>query len=239
MGRKSVLYLHGFQEDEVSPKPAHLRAVVEGAGHAFHFVPLGMYLTRWHSPIRYGLSSGVGLCCLLAGAAAWTLLGPWWGVGLYAASMFVLKNSVIRTGVSRSYEETYAIAAAAVEEHQPDVIAGFSWGGALALELKNRRGDTRPLLLMAPAYHLLQRLRDPLVEPRPPTCGKNAPHGAAVFIHSDDDPLVPMAETEALAEHLPNTTLHRVEGQGHPLWGTVESGLLQKTLLDLLRCTDC
>jgi pimeloyl-ACP methyl ester carboxylesterase len=82
---------------------------------------------------------------------------------------------------------------------QPDVVVGSSRGGAVAMAL---RTEGTPLVLLAPAWRRFQ-VR-PMVR------------GQAVIIHSQDDRLVPFADSEELCHRNPGVRLVAA-GEGHRL----------------------
>ena len=54
--------------------------------------------------------------------------------------------------MERSVAASYAIAKYEVSRFKPDVVVGFSWGAALALNLIKDKDWDGPTVLLAPAY---------------------------------------------------------------------------------------
>ena len=238
--RKKILYLHGFEESPDSMKPAHIR---DSARYDFHYVNLGMYLTRRHSPILYGLTSDVALGSAAAGVAAGFLAASIpVGVVVCVTLLALLRKRLLGKAVSGAYAATRQEALAAAVRLQPDAIVGFSWGGAVALDLLHRTDlrDT-PCLLLSPAHLLIAGLIHgmpaadaPDAACAPPT--KPLTGGKLAVIHSADDTLVPIAHSEMLVGLQPaSSVLHRVDGEGHKLWGTCSTGLLLNALDGVLQ----
>ena len=217
MNKPKVLYLHGFEENPDSVKPACLR---DSMKYDFTYTDLGMYLTKRHSPILYGLFSSLGLGCIAA-AVLGGFLTKRVSVGLlvYVISLCVFRHSLLARGISGSYKATLKIAKEAFDRTKPDIVVGFSWGGSLAVELIHEHPGTRAVLL-APAYH---KMHEMMQAPTLPHISSPAP---VALLHSRDDSIVPFPHTEALARSLSNPIVKTVDGEGHKLWGTADNGVL-------------
>eukprot|EP01059_Diplonema_ambulator_P028069 TRINITY_DN46785_c0_g1_i1.p1 TRINITY_DN46785_c0_g1~~TRINITY_DN46785_c0_g1_i1.p1 ORF type:complete len:257 (+),score=39.90 TRINITY_DN46785_c0_g1_i1:29-772(+) len=232
-----ILYLHGFEENRESVKPAFVR---HNYGRSTVMFPdLGMYLTKWNSPVRYGLLSRAGLCGVATGVVAGMLSNAYVdGGGLFvglAAAMAVLcgvKETVVRKGVEGSFAATKEIAIQAIKQHKPDLIIGFSWGGALALDLVATHDYSGPLLLLAPAYHKLYDL----MGKTPPSLSHNA-HPIHI-IHSKDDLLCPIEQSKEIAAMAPHITVQEVDQMGHRLWELCDTGDLIKGIEGLTEKVD-
>ena len=113
----------------------------------------------------------------------------------------------------------HAQAAAAVREHEPDVIVGSSFGGALLLSLLQGGVTRARAVLIAQAgvvYGLPPRL----------------PEGArAILLHGTADDVVPIAGSRALARDAgPGVQLWEIEGGDHPLNACIDDGTLERAI---------
>ena len=175
-----VLYLHGFEEmaKPLSPKPASL---VQHKDLDVHMPALGIYLTHRNSPVLSALCSpwfhatifvGIVGAEIIGNNANFTLengwsmaVGPlgdvhipplfWSGLIFWAISFWFLRTQIFSSALSRSVAASYAVAKHQVAVFKPDVIVGFSWGGALALKLMKDKAWDGPVVLLSPAYSAL------------------------------------------------------------------------------------
>jgi hypothetical protein len=99
------------------------------------------------------------------------------------------------------FDAAVRIAQAAFDEHRPDVVAGSSRGGAVALNLQS--GDT-PLVLLCPAWKHFGAAR--------------TVKAGTTILHSRADEVIPFVESEELARQsgLPPSALVAV-GAEHRL----------------------
>eukprot|EP01062_Namystynia_karyoxenos_P061637 TRINITY_DN53_c1_g1_i1.p2 TRINITY_DN53_c1_g1~~TRINITY_DN53_c1_g1_i1.p2 ORF type:complete len:272 (+),score=103.42 TRINITY_DN53_c1_g1_i1:113-817(+) len=222
-----VLYLHGFEEHDQSPKPLCI-----GRHFDMHMPQLKIHWGKRHNVVRYALLSlrSLGSACLAAAAAVG--LHQFLGLGgalsaaagllSYLLCMYLFRRGVVEEGLRGSFDASLRIAHQALQRERPDLIVGFSWGAALAVELLRDRRWRGPVLLLAPAH---AKLAGMMGRPTPAL-----PAGIrSVVVHSSDDPIVPAAHGEALAASAPgDCTFVRIEGEGHKMWGTCEDGRLQR-----------
>ncbi|KAJ9466550.1 hypothetical protein DIPPA_21049 [Diplonema papillatum] len=234
---KKILYLHGFSEGPSNPKPAYLQQK-----YGITMPALGMYPTKRNSPVLLGLTGRWSAACMAGAAAAaavpWLLygwsgaaaLGAW--LGAYVAGVLCLRRRVVAEGVRRSYEKTLRIARAAIEKEAPDLLVGFSWGGALAVHCLLDGTYAGPCLLLAPAYQKLLLLQGGEL---PFAQSSGTPSSRVLILHCPDDPITPVADSRELADLLPNCALRVVPpGQGHRLLGTIEDGTLSEAVDEML-----
>ena len=99
------------------------------------------------------------------------------------------------------FGESVAIAQKAIDEHVPEVVVGYSRGGAVAMNL---RAGPVPLVLIAPAWNW--------------QVGANSVEKGTVILHSQSDRTVPFEHTRQLAHHseLPPTDVI-VVGSNHEM----------------------
>lgn len=97
------------------------------------------------------------------------------------------------------FEESVRIAQAAFDEHMPAVVVGSSRGGAVAMNIDS--GDA-PLVLLAPAWRNWGAVKT--VKPQ------------TIVIHSEQDEIIPFADSEALVASSPNAVLVEI-GDDHRL----------------------
>eukprot|EP01060_Flectonema_neradi_P011604 TRINITY_DN18655_c0_g1_i1.p1 TRINITY_DN18655_c0_g1~~TRINITY_DN18655_c0_g1_i1.p1 ORF type:complete len:229 (+),score=27.98 TRINITY_DN18655_c0_g1_i1:44-730(+) len=227
---KNILYLHGFEETHSSPKPAFLKSQFGAT-----FLDLGMYITKRNSPILYGLTSKSAIKILL-GAICGGLVGWYLGVG-YAATGFVaslltlyyVRREFIAAGAKGSFEKTLAITKEAIKSTNPDLLVGFSWGGALATKLLFEGIHKGNVLLLAPAHEKMSEVTMTPLLSYPASI-----QSKVTIIHCSDDGIVPLEHSRLLKEKYPSINLIEVAGQGHKLWGTLEDGLMKQAVSELL-----
>lgn len=210
--RLRVLYLHGLEEDASSPKPS---AIAEDSRVKAHVPALDIYHTKRHSPLRYALFASVlpAVCIaltsfhLLGGfvhAAASTLV-------LAALGGYLFRSRLIAFAASRAYDDSYAVARTALQAFEPDVVVGFSWGGALACRLLAEGLWSGPTLLLAPASTKLLTVMGRPALPIP------LPKKVRI-VHSRADTVIPIEHSRALCRAAA-VELHEVDEMKHNLWG--------------------
>lgn len=216
--RVRVLYLHGFEEQASSPKPAALAA---DPRIELHVPRLDIWLTRRNSPLLsalivaapglLALCGAAYLACTLvileastavAGAAATTVMAG-----------YAFRGSLMARAVGRSVDVSYRIAVDALASFEPDVIVGFSWGGHLACRLVSEGLWSGGVLLLAPAHAkisaLTRRSQTSMDVPLHPKRSR--------VVHSRSDQLVPIDDSRQLC-HATGAPLTEVDGEPHKLW---------------------
>lgn len=122
-----------------------------------------------------------------------------------------------------SLEAPLAQARAAIAEHQPEVLIGSSFGGALAVALLADGSWAGPTLLLAPAA-------------RPMLGDVRLPAGATVVVlHGRHDDVIPVEQGRALAATGGPGTLYVEVDDGHRLEGVLDLGVLEAALGWLFR----
>ena len=116
-----------------------------------------------------------------------------------------------------------AQAAAAVREHEPELIIGSSYGGALLLSLL-QGGVTRARAILIAQAGVKFGLPASL------------PEGTrAILLHGTNDDVVPIAGSRALARDAgPGVELWEIEGGDHPLNACLEDGTLARAIAAVL-----
>jgi len=229
-----VLYLHGFEENADSPKPASLAPHVD-----LHVPHLGVYLTHRHSPIRYMLFSRWFIGSILAGifttkaaSLAGQAIGFVLGMLVAGGSIALSRKQIMSYGVRASLQKSLEIAKTNLKRLKPDAVVGFSWGGCLACLLLRESEWKGPTLLLAPAYGLLL---DKANLPAPLDIVQNS-GGMNVtdvtVVHSDADTIVPIKLSKHLAERN-RFNFHQVRNEKHAMFGLAKNG----ELLRLLKAT--
>jgi hypothetical protein len=178
------------------------------------------------SPLVHALQLPLLWACLALGVGTSAALATAFGVSLApsagcgyavtAAALFASRHALIAGAVSAAYEASLGVARTALLRHKPDVVVGFSWGGALALDLVHNGGPWQgPTVLLAPAHEKLLALRGLLLPQQPPpplgsVVGRATPppqfarqfalplRGPTVVVHSLADTLVPIASSRRL-----------------------------------------
>ena len=127
-----------------------------------------------------------------------------------------------KQGRAEAFDECYAIAADAVQQHQPQLIVGSSFGGAILMRLLREEIWFGASIFLAQAG-VLYGLGDRLPEGVP-----------AILIHSRADELIPFEHSQRLAENSGNT-VHLWEANGdHRLHNIVSDGTLIRAIETLL-----
>ena len=230
-----VLYLHGFEENADSPKP---QALIKDHRFDVHLPKLKVYFNQSKSPLVHALYQPWLLVPLVLGAALGLVLSnqfnaPAWvscvcGIAIGGALIYAKRAEVVAGAVRGSYLASFSSAKAALAASKPDVVVGFSWGGALACDLVAQRLWSGPLVLMAPAHRKLQDLQGlqggvslPSLPP------------STVVIHSAADTLVGIADSRALVAASPGTRLIEVAGDPHAMWSIAKDGTLVRAVLEV------
>ena len=213
--KRKVLYLHGFEETENSPKPLALK---KNANITLCVPSLNIYLHRGNSPLLSLIVIYAPLALLLTIAVAslpkrisHSALFYIPLIALLVVATFTFRAHLIARAVGRSFDLSYRVAQEAHAKFRPDVLVGFSWGGALACRLVEDRIHDGPLLLLAPAHAALHRIMN-----RPHAHLKLDPSNARVF-HSKSDSIVPFEDSQALCHHS-GLSVDAIEGEPHSLW---------------------
>eukprot|EP00935_MAST-01C_sp_MAST-1C-sp1_P001243 g1243.t1 len=202
-----VLYLHGLEETVSSPKPACL---VNDKELDASCPELGIYFTKHNSPIL-SLLRTTSFGALVASSTALA---------------FAFNNLAGLSTGTASLAAFACFAKSALRKHNPDVVVGFSWGGAIAVELI-RNGDWQgSTVLLAPAHKLL----DGFMQREMPIPALDATK--TVVVHSTGDTLVPIAHSMEL-EQVAKVRLVRVASEPHKMWGIAADGLLQRLVREV------
>ena len=176
--------------------------------------------------IRYFLTSLL-LPTISIGAVASYLLSAPAAVGataaLVTAGSFVMRPQLIARAVGGSFDASYEVALDAVRMHKPDVLVGFSWGGALVCRLLVEGEYAGPVLLLAPAYRKLYMVMQRPVAPVP------LPEQIKV-VHSQADQIIAIEDSRALCRAA-GIEVMEVQGEPHKLWGICNQ--LATMVLDL------
>ena len=121
------------------------------------------------------------------------------GYAVTAVCLYARRHALIADAVSGAYTASLGVAMRALLSHRPDVVVGFSWGGALALDLAKSGGPWQgPMVLLAPAHEKLLTLRGRLDVNRAPPRFALPVHGPTVVIHSTADTLIPIENSRRL-----------------------------------------
>lgn len=160
-----VLYLHGLEETQKSPKP---QLLATSSLLETHIPALEIYITKRNGFIR-GFLTNRRVLGSFAGAVAsylslqlvvptsYPLLISFVALG---ALLSAQKSAIVQEVVRSCLEKTYRVALKTLEDlrrrgKEPDVLVGFSWGGCLACALMKYKQWEGPTVLLGPAYHEL------------------------------------------------------------------------------------
>ena len=227
---KKILYLHGFEEIKTSPKPTFLTSQF-GA----KFLDLGMYFTKRNSVLRYGLTSIPALkilACTVIGGLLSTHFGVSCMIPCIASlviSLYYYRKCIVAEGVKGAFNKTLSLAEEEIKSTQPDLIIGFSWGGAIATKLLCDQTYKGNVLLLAPAGEKLNEITSSSLLSYPTSIKSKI-----TIIHCTDDTIVPLSHSRMLKTKFSSVNLLEVSGQGHKLWGTIEDGTLKQSVSELL-----
>ncbi|GAB5369398.1 hypothetical protein AAMO2058_001401100 [Amorphochlora amoebiformis] len=230
--RPIILYLHGFEEHDGSPKPASLRDHYD-----LRMPHLSVYLTHRHSPIRYMATSpwllGI-LCVSIIFSAALRRLGAYGvlgGLGALGVGLIIKKDKIIAHGIKTSLDNSMQTARLALERSKPDAVVAFSWGACLAVMLMQKGLWRGPTLLLAPAYELLcKKAQVPVVM----KVGQAEGRASVMVVHSTTDQIVPLEHSERLAQ-ANDFKLKKVKGEKHALYGLASNATLKKMVEEVLQ----
>jgi len=100
-----------------------------------------------------------------------------------------------RKTVRLMVKHSIRVQAKAIQEFQPDVVVGSSWGGSIAIHLLERRLWQGPTLLLAPAHDLVSKKAKKIPCELPP----NVP---ITIVHSQLDATVPISGSIRLEKEL-------------------------------------
>ena len=133
---------------------------------------------------------------------------------------FLFRQSIIAAALNGSFATSVRIAKRELQEYKPDVVVGFSWGGAVLIELVRSGVWVGPTVLLAPAHKKLDKLmgRDP---PLPVLSPKST-----ICVHSADDKLIPFDDSYELCRGN-KVKLIQVEKEPHKMWEIARDGTLQ------------
>lgn len=219
-----VLYLHGLEETADSPKPAAIAADLRVEQHC---PALGIWFSHRNSPLLHAARAGAPVVAA-AFVASYLLLGGALAVALSTTAIstvagILFRDQLVASAVSGSFSASLSVAEQALRQFNPDVIVGFSWGGALACSLAIEGKWGGPILLLAPAH---RKMADLMQRP----CRAVPFPARSKVVHSRDDQLVPIEHSRALCRAA-SVELLEVEGEPHKMWGI--SGRLPEMVLNL------
>lgn len=211
--RTRVVYLHGLEENSASTKPAELARdasldVLVADLKIHHLYSNGLIVSAC-----YVLAPVASTCFLLA-LLAFGSVGRAAAASAAVSGLSVALKSVRAQIFARSLDASYAVAHRAVIEFRPDVVVGFSWGGALALRLVEEGAWDGPLLLLGSAHRLLARLAGR----KPFSALTTSLPRRLTIVHGGADTLVPVADSLELA-NAAKVQVDVVAAEPHKLWG--------------------
>ena len=143
----------------------------------------------------------------MRGRASWAT----WTFGLPVLAMLLARRWILAQALGRSFDASYALVLAAVRAFNPDVVVGFSWGGALACRLASEGAWSGPLLLLAPAHARMAQIM------QRPQSAVPLPTRVRV-VHSRADQIVPIEHSRSLCRAA-GVELLEVDGEPRKMWG--------------------
>mmetsp|Transcript_27858 Transcript_27858/g.67723 ORF Transcript_27858/g.67723 Transcript_27858/m.67723 type:complete len:247 (+) Transcript_27858:32-772(+) len=215
-----ILYLHGFEENEKSPKPASLKPHVE-----MHLPPLGVYLNHHNSPIRFMLTSPYFYGPLIGGLLL-AQINPLMAIVVAGAGILALRKQILVAGIRGALGRSLEIARNTLKTVNPDAVVAFSWGGCLACLLLREGAWRGPTLLLAPAYDLiLEKAMLPRPQELIPADQQRNLRDKVLIVHSDSDQIVPIEKSKTLAA-ANGFLFEKVSKEKHAMFGLAQGGKL-------------
>lgn len=203
-----ILFMHGLEAGPGGNKDRFLRQHFEHV--CTPDMQMSIYrLTKSNSVLRNMLCLPLffGWVIMATGTLLWVILSceswAWliWGVSFF--SIFVIMRKIlIRQALAASIDHSVEIQAHAIQEFQPDIVVGSSWGGFIALLCASRGIYTGPQLLIAPPVKLiLDKLGDPDGNRWKSLCKSISSEAAQriLLVHGKEDATVPLADSQSLS----------------------------------------
>ena len=130
-----------------------------------------------------------------------------------------------KIGRLEAFEDSYGVALRAVNHHRPNLIVGSSFGGAILMRLILEGHWFGPSIFLAQAG-LKYGLGDRLPEGLP-----------AILIHATADKLIPLEDSETVANNSGPTVSLWTTGGDHKLHHIIDDGTLRRAIDTLLNPT--
>ncbi len=235
-----VLFIHGLEGHPNGTKVKLLRA------QYFDVYAADMHMSIWdfkkrNAVIRHlirldetRVAVGAGLLGLVLGphAGRWGKVAGLGGLGLWSLGRH---RALFAKALAQSFEACVQIQIEAVQQAQPDVVVGSSWGGAVAAELLIRGAWKGPTILLAPALEkvctMTERRELSLKQEQLRKCASDSP---ILIFHDPSDEVIPHAHSLRLAEGS-DIELRLVEAGGHRLLDLLERGELSQAIQHLYK----
>lgn len=235
-----VLFIHGLEGHPNGTKVKMLRE------QYFDVHAVDMHMSVWdfkkrNSVVRHlvsldetrlAMGAGVLGMALRTRATPWATLASIGGLGVWALGR---RRALFGRALASSFEACVQIQTEAVQEAQPDVVVGSSWGGAVAAELLIRGAWRGPTILLAPAVEkVCTGTGDddlPLKRKQLQEC---ASHSPILIFHDPADEVIPHSHSQGLAEGS-SIELRLVEAGGHRLLDLLARGELSRAIQELYK----
>jgi len=171
-------------------------------------------VSKKNSFVRSMFKTSIFWTCLIPTAVLTSFL-PFYGLIIGSLVFASLSREILTQSICKSFLEALKLQEQAIEEYQPDLIVGSSWGGAItsALILQGTwKGNT---LLLAPAFHYIDELADV-------TSHLNIADwdycGQIKIVHSKNDKTIPIEHSRKLrsllTKYAKNVELIEMEDAG-------------------------
>lgn len=228
MSSPKLMFIHGLESGPHGSKVRLLRAA------GFEVTAEDMHMSirrldRRNSMIRQALRlpetqlmAGVVAACFGVSASRRHADAALFGLALGAGWLITRQPTLISQSLACSYEACVEIQRRALLVHQPDVIVGSSWGGAVAIALALRGHWSGPMMLLAPAFGLAaRRMGSTRLERDLSELRRKATSQRIVIYHDPADDTVPIQDSEGLVKGS-CIELRAVSAGGHRLMGLFE-----------------
>jgi hypothetical protein len=232
MANPRVLFVHGLESRANGSKTILLRE--QGFDVRAHDMDMGvLQLSRKNSVGRMALRLPE-VRIVLGGLLATLALTRSSKGALFAGSAGALWASLRKTAVTgqalaRSFAACVEIQKKAIQDENPAIVLGSSWGGAVVVELMRQGVWNGPTILLAPA---VQRVCTKTGQGDSREIARQLRGKRIIIYHDPTDETVPFADSEVLASE-GQFELRAVDGGGHRLMGICHDGRLAEALRSL------
>jgi len=211
---KRVLYIHGLEGGPDSEKPVELRKM---AGEEFELhcpdMSMSKYDLRKSNSVLRNLTRHPLARALVAWLTLGVILAAYRGSYHFAAIVSVTFGLIARqqypklqkSCVARSIDGCLAVCRQAIDNFEPDLVIGSSWGGGLTCILLAQGHLKVPVLLLAPALKRMclasgnDRYNfDATLKKVHAAAEKQKKQPAVRIIHGDRDSVVPLSDSRDL-----------------------------------------
>jgi hypothetical protein len=231
-----ILFLHGLEAGISGRKTKHLKKHFENC--ICPDLEVSIYkLNRKNSFLRIMLFNPFMIALLSLTIIFTILLLEYFNIilsiilplSLLIISFKLAKNYFVSNAVSIALENNISLAEKELKKHNPKVLIGSSWGGAVAVNLIQRGVWKGHTILLAPAY---QKVKETImkIQEEQSFQFKNLVHyeGKIIVYHSHLDEIIPIENSHLLCESSENKNsefyeLKLISSDNHKLESLIEA----------------